>query len=98
MIEHRRSRRRRVQASIEVYDAMSEELIGHLGNLSVDGLLLVSRRPIPDDALFQFLFTLPRGVSAHSRRLAAPAQREQVIGIEPGEQVGHGGRSGCGGR
>jgi hypothetical protein len=69
MIEHRRSRRRRVQTSIEVYDAMSEEVIGHLGNLSVDGLLMVSRRPIPDDALFQFMFTLPRGVSAHSRRI-----------------------------
>jgi len=69
MIEHRRSRRRRVQTSIEVYDAMSEDLIGYLGNLSVDGLLLVSRRAIPEDALFQFSFTLPRGPAAQPRRI-----------------------------
>lgn len=68
MTEHRRSRRRRVQASIEVYDAMSEDLIGHLGNLSIDGLLLVSRRAIREDALFQFAFTLPRGSAAPARR------------------------------
>jgi len=68
MSEHRRSRRRRVQASIEVYDAMSEDLIGHLGNLSVDGLLLMSSRRIPENALFQLAFTLPRGAAAPARR------------------------------
>ena len=69
MIEHRRSRRRRVQTSIEVVDVMAEQPIGYLGNLSVDGMLLVSRRALPEDALFQFAFTLPRGAGLLPRRI-----------------------------
>ena len=67
MIENRRSRRKRVKLGIEVTDALTGQLIGHVGNLSADGMLLIANRPVPDNALFQFSFDLPdaRGVARH---------------------------------
>ena len=67
MIENRRSRRKRVKLGIEVTDALTGQLIGHVGNLSADGMLLIANRAVPDNALFQFSFDLPdaRGVARH---------------------------------
>ena len=65
MIENRRSRRKRVKQGIEVTDALTGQLVGHVGNLSADGMLLIANRMVPDNALFQFSFSLPdeRGVA-----------------------------------
>ena len=62
--ESRRMPRRTVTGLIEVVDVMTEEPIGHLGNLSVGGMLLIANRSLPDDALFQLRFNLPDGVGA----------------------------------
>ena len=59
MHEHRRSRRKRVQATIDVFDAIADKPIGQVGNLSSEGMLLISNRPLRADALFQFAFALP---------------------------------------
>ena len=59
MQEHRRSRRRRAPHQIQVYNAITDEAIGRIGNLSVDGMLLISNRSVPEDALFQLAFVLP---------------------------------------
>ncbi|HEX6833829.1 MAG TPA: PilZ domain-containing protein [Rudaea sp.] len=58
MTEHRRSLRKRAQQAIEVTNAISGEVIGYVGNLSEDGMLLISGRALPEDALFQFTFPL----------------------------------------
>lgn len=58
-IESRRQPRRAVSGRVEVYDTILEETIGHLGNLSAGGMLLIANRALPDDALFQFRFSLP---------------------------------------
>jgi len=67
VIENRRSRRKRVQQGIEVTDALTGRSVGHVGNLSVDGMLLISSHDIPENALFQFTFDLPGsgGVPRH---------------------------------
>ena len=57
--ESRRMPRRTVAGLIEVVDVMTEEHIGHLGNLSVGGMLLVASTPLAEDALYQLRFTLP---------------------------------------
>jgi hypothetical protein len=59
VIENRRSRRKSTQTGIEVTNALTEEVIGQLGNLSVDGMLLIANREMADDALFQLRFDLP---------------------------------------
>jgi hypothetical protein len=61
VIENRRSRRKRAQQGIEVTDALTGLPAGYVGNLSVDGMLLIASREVPDNALFQFQFELPVG-------------------------------------
>lgn len=69
MIENRRSRRKSARQGIEVTNTLTDEAMGQLGNLSVDGMLLIANRAIPDDALFQFGFDLPGRDGAAGRRI-----------------------------
>jgi hypothetical protein len=59
MSEQRRSRRKSVDTNIEVVNAMTGDVMGRAGNLSVDGMLLISREPLREDSLFQFVFHVP---------------------------------------
>jgi len=69
MTEHRRSQRKRAHHAIQVTDAISGQQVGHVGNLSIDGMLLITSRKLPEDALFQFHFDLPSGVSGKAHQL-----------------------------
>ena len=51
--EFRRARRRKVDERIEVTDAMTDRVIGHLSDLSETGLLLIANQPLNSDALYQ---------------------------------------------
>lgn len=57
--ESRRMHRRDVAGMIDVIDTMTGERMGHLGNLSVGGMLLIASVPLVDDALYQCRFVLP---------------------------------------
>jgi hypothetical protein len=57
--EFRRARRRKAPGTILVTDAMTERVVGRLGNLSESGLLLIAGEPLVEDALYQFRFALP---------------------------------------
>jgi hypothetical protein len=57
--ESRRSRRRRVDDRVDVVDAMTEQAVGQLGNISDSGLLLLASATLHDDCLYQLRFTLP---------------------------------------
>lgn len=57
--EYRRARRRKVGYNIQVYDTMTDEVIGRLTNLSETGMLLIMHKPIANDALFQLRLSLP---------------------------------------
>jgi hypothetical protein len=59
MNEKRRLPRKRPEAALHVTDTMTGEVIGHIGNLSQEGMLLLAQRPIADDALYQLSFHLP---------------------------------------
>jgi PilZ domain len=63
MTEHRRSPRKRAQQAIEVTNSISGEIIGYVGNLSEDGMLLISGSAVAEDALFQFQFALQNHVT-----------------------------------
>ena len=56
--EYRRSKRRKVEDSIEVFDTMTENIIGHLSDLSETGMLLILSQPLVSDALYQLRFRL----------------------------------------
>jgi hypothetical protein len=83
--EFRRARRRKAADTILVTDAMTERVVGHIGNLSESGLLLIASESLVDDALYQLQFALPGGkgsratveVGAHllwMDRASAPGQ------------------------
>ncbi|MGN7726231.1 PilZ domain-containing protein [Luteimonas sp. 22616] len=59
--EFRRARRRKAADTILVTDAMTERVVGHIGNLSESGLLLIASETLVDDALYQLQFALPDG-------------------------------------
>lgn len=73
----RRVPRRPVPGSVPVVDAMTGEVIGHLGNLSEGGLLLLATVPVCEDALYQLDFVLgsdPGALSVGTHLLwSAPA-------------------------
>ena len=58
MNEYRRKLRRNPDHSVEVFDVMTEELIGRIGNLSETGMLLHADASLADDALYQLRFVL----------------------------------------
>ncbi|MET0328686.1 MAG: PilZ domain-containing protein [Luteimonas sp.] len=57
--EFRRAKRRKAPDVILVTDAMTDRVIGRVGNLSATGMLLIAQEALLDDALYQFTFTLP---------------------------------------
>jgi hypothetical protein len=69
MLEHRKSRRKQTQEAIQVTNSITAEAIGHIGNLSIDGMLLIANRALPENALFQFTFELPGHAVAPSRQV-----------------------------
>jgi hypothetical protein len=68
MHDHRRSRRKRVQSAIQVFDALSDKPIGYVGNLSSEGMLLIGNRALRADALFQFTFLITNTATRKTHR------------------------------
>lgn len=56
--EFRRARRRKAADTILVTDAMTERVVGQVGNLSESGMLLIASESLADDALYQLQFAL----------------------------------------
>jgi hypothetical protein len=63
--ESRRSRRRRVDERVDVIDAMTEQSLGQLGNISDSGMLLLASAPLHDDCLYQLRFSLTDRAGQH---------------------------------
>jgi hypothetical protein len=83
--EFRRARRRKVSDTILVTDAMTDSVIGRIGNVSETGMLMIASAPLVEDALYQVRFHLhdargreiPLEVGAHLLwldRASAPGQ------------------------
>ncbi|HOX70520.1 MAG: PilZ domain-containing protein [Dokdonella sp.] len=61
MNEYRRSPRKSAFVTIPVTNKMTGQIIGRIGNLSADGMLLVCDENIAEGALFQLGFELVNG-------------------------------------
>lgn len=57
--EQRRATRKPALDPIEVTDALTGENMGRIGNLSRNGMMLIGRRMLTPDALYQVRFQLP---------------------------------------
>lgn len=54
----RRSVRKRVSQALVISNAMTGESMGRIGNLSVDGMMLITTHEVPDGCLYQVQFQL----------------------------------------
>lgn len=84
-VESRRQPRRAVPGVVDVVDTMTEEIVGHLGNLSSGGMLLIANRNLPDDGLFQLRFTLPDDVGTAQPIITGAHVLWQGRGHAPGQ-------------
>lgn len=57
--EHRRGLRKSTLDPVEVSDVLTGENLGRIGNLSRDGMMLIGRRQLTENALYQVRFRLP---------------------------------------
>ncbi len=57
--EQRRSHRKYLDHVVQVTNAMTGVVMGRIGNLSIDGMMLIASVPVREDALFQVSFQLP---------------------------------------
>ncbi|WP_201313568.1 PilZ domain-containing protein [Dyella sp. EPa41] len=58
-IDQRRAQRKRANFTAIVTDVISGQPIGHLGNLSANGMLLISAHPPRSEAIYQVSLSLP---------------------------------------
>lgn len=58
-IDQRRAQRKRANFTAIVTDVISGQPIGHLGNLSANGMLLISAHPPRSEAIYQVRLSLP---------------------------------------
>ncbi|TLY52485.1 MAG: PilZ domain-containing protein [Gammaproteobacteria bacterium] len=54
---------------IDVVDSISGRSLGHIGNLSADGMLLISPRALPANTLYQVSFKLPAKTGFSTRAI-----------------------------
>ena len=59
MNEHRRAPRKRPNYSVTVTDAITGQPLGHLGNISSNGMLLISQHTPRTEAVYQVSLPLP---------------------------------------
>ncbi len=59
--EQRRSKRKSAEGLIQVTNAMTGEVVGRVGNLSIDGMMIIAQTELAEDGLYQFSFHLPDG-------------------------------------
>lgn len=62
--EMRKLERHEMTASIDVWDAASDEYLGRLVNLHTDGLMLLTSSPLQEDKLYQLRLTLPQNLAS----------------------------------
>ena len=67
-MSERRSVRKRVAESLPVIDVMTGAALGRIGNLSVDGLMLIGSRALSERYVYQVQFPLP-GAKATAPRM-----------------------------
>ena len=57
--DHRRAKRKRITSPAVVTDVITRQPIGHLGNLSSTGMLLIGTRQPRSEAIYQVSIALP---------------------------------------
>ncbi len=60
MPDKRQQTRKSCAATLNVTNSMTDTSIGHLGNISSEGFLLISKNRVEEDRIFQLRIDLPK--------------------------------------
>ncbi|HCR69988.1 MAG TPA: hypothetical protein DIW23_00965 [Anaerolineae bacterium] len=74
MKERRKSERKALVAYTQVYDLYGGELIGYLGDLTVQGAMVISDKPMQKDTELTLAIELPELPNIKSTRMTLPAR------------------------
>ena len=84
-IDQRRALRKRANFTALVTDVISGQSIGHLGNLSANGMLLISAHPPRGEAIYQVSLSLP-GLGSSPQTIEVGIQEQwQEEAASPGQ-------------
>ena len=64
--KRRKYPRHHLHSPIQVIDGMTQQRLGTLANLSLDGLMIMGRRPLKHDRLYQLTLHLPQMIDGKS--------------------------------
>ena len=67
MDQKRKIKRRHLIYYLRVHDKLNGELMGHLADISVDGMMIMSEKPFPAEKSFQCEMTLPEEVTGNRK-------------------------------
>jgi len=59
MAEKRRLKRRRLTCYLRVFDRNTDKIIGHLANITTEGIMLLSEKPLKVNTIFLCWMDLP---------------------------------------
>jgi hypothetical protein len=62
-LNRRSLRRRTLKGVVNVVNRLNEQVIGRLVNITTEGLMLVSAKPLETDTLYQVVLALPEQVN-----------------------------------
>lgn len=74
MDEHRKNERKKLIAFTPVYDCHLNTLLGYLGDLSMQGAMLVSKKPLEIDKQVMLAIGFPETPQFPARRAIIPAR------------------------
>lgn len=63
--DYRKLKRRKTELTVQVIDAMTQQLLGTISDLSESGMMIVAKKAIAPDGLYQFelIFPLSTGIA-----------------------------------
>jgi hypothetical protein len=65
VVEKRKLKRRHLIYYLRVFDKNNDQLIGHLIDITTEGVMLISEKPIKPNSDFQARMVLPTGIEGH---------------------------------
>jgi hypothetical protein len=74
MDEHRRSARRKLAAFTPVYNSSKSVLLGYLGDLSLEGAMLIGEKPMEIDTEITLIIDFPQTPEFSARQLRTLAR------------------------
>ncbi len=66
--EQRSATRKELSTIVDVFDTMSGERVGHIGNISRSGMMVICQKKVGEGHLYQLSFTLPEPDPAPPRQ------------------------------